>query len=103
MTLSIMSLGIDIEGHYAQCRCAEYRYAECHYAECCYAECHYGKCRGASGLAPDMDKQFGPFVSDGEKGFHNICAPCGAELLRQVPSTSNIRLGKGSTTNVKIC
>jgi hypothetical protein len=47
MTLSLTSLFLYAECHYAECCYAECHYAECCYAECHYAECHYAECRGA--------------------------------------------------------
>ncbi len=45
MTLSITTLSISIECHYAErCSC----HAERHYADCCYAECRYAESHGAS-------------------------------------------------------
>jgi hypothetical protein len=60
MILSITTLIISIECHYAECGifylyaerhyAAEYRYAKCgyaesRYAECCYVECNYAERR----------------------------------------------------------
>jgi hypothetical protein len=45
--LSITTIGICINCHYAECLYAECRYAECRYAECRYAECRYAECRYA--------------------------------------------------------
>jgi len=51
VTLGIMTLGISIKCHYAQCRIFLF-YAECHYAECRNAEC-----RGAVEASKNGDKK----------------------------------------------
>ncbi len=48
--LSIMTLGISINCHYAECCQAKCLIFYC-YADCDYAECYCAECRGAIKLA----------------------------------------------------
>ncbi len=50
VNFSIITLGISMTCHYAECRNSKCHFihcnAECHYAEWCYAACHYAECHG---------------------------------------------------------